>query len=201
MISVIDTFLAVYFLLIGVLYTARALALKHRVGATRIHYGPAGSGDWWRRWVFNLFRLLILSYLCLRIPFSALDQIALTFWLDNILIRTAGMFTLLISMGLICYIHSFMHNDWHSGINRQGSVKIITSGPFSKLRHPLFASVMLGMLGLFLALPSLFTLVSLLVGVATLYRQAKAEEKFLASNAEYSHYARSTPAWNLFATH
>ena len=56
---------------------------------------------------------------------------------------------------------------------------------------------MLGQLGLFLAVPSLFTLACLMLGVRTLVDQARLEEEHLARRfpAAFATYAAHVPAW------
>ena len=56
---------------------------------------------------------------------------------------------------------------------------------------------MLGQLGLFLAVPSLFTLACLLLGAGTLLHQARLEEAQLAERfpEAFAAYAARVPAW------
>ena len=61
--------------------------------------------------------------------------------------------------------------------------------------------VILGQLGLFLALPSLFTLVCLGVGTWAVLSQVGVEEKLLQQRfgEAYTAYKTSTPRWLFFA--
>ena len=195
LISYIDAYLATFFLLIGVNYSTRIIGMRHRDHQPRIHYGNALSRAWFLRWTFNLFRLAILLLLILRLPFPSIDSHLLwVFTLDNQdVVRWIGVILLTLSAGLISYVHSFMSSDWHSGIDRK--IRIITTGPFKRSRHPLFQSIMLGMLGLALALPSLFTLICCITGITVLTLQAKLEEQKLMEHPDYQQYSTQTPRW------
>ena len=90
-----------------------------------------------------------------------------------------------------------MRQDWRSGIDHDNSRALLTQGPFARSRNPMFLAIMLGQLGLFLALPSLFTLVCLLVGVAMVHAQAIKEEHALNElyGKEYQNYKAQVPRW------
>lgn len=169
--------------------------MRQRDNQSRIHYGKTRSRAWYLRWTFNLFRLAILMLLILRIPYPSIDtHLLIVFNIESIeSIRWLGVVCLTISAGLISYVHSFMSSDWHSGI--EGQPSIITTGPFKRSRHPLFQAIMLGMLGLALALPSAFTWVCLVVGIVVLSLQAKLEENTLKEQPSYQRYCKHTPRW------
>ena len=196
---VVDIFLAVFFTIIALHYSATAVGLKQRDGFTRIHYGTAGSRSWWIRWVFNLFRASILLLCIARLYIPSIDDVVLyTFELPFLsYVRGFGSVLMLISLAMISYVHAYMRDQWHSGID-QSVIKdftTINSGPYKVCRHPLFSAVMVGMLGFYLALPSLFTFISLLVGVTCLVIQANHEEHSLGGIADYKEYQSYTKKW------
>ena len=90
-----------------------------------------------------------------------------------------------------------MGAGWRSGIEPAGPARLWTQGPFRLVRHPMFSFVLLGQLGLFLAVPSIFTLLCLLVGAVTLLRQAGLEEEALAQRhgETWRRWAEATPKW------
>lgn len=196
---VVDIFLAVFFSIIGIHYSATAIGLKQRDGFTRIHYGPRGSRSWWIRWVFNIFRASILGLCILRLFIPAIDDLVLfTHNLPFIpYVRWIGAGLMLISLFLISYVHAYMRDEWHSGIDESvvRDFKTIKSGPYTFCRHPLFASVMVGMFGFYFALPSFFSLISLLVGMICLIVQANYEERSLSEIDDYQAYQANTRKW------
>ena len=190
-------FLGIFFLLIGLQFTSRSLGLYARMGYTFIHYGSRASAGWWHRHVFNVFRALILGAVMVRI-FVDIDP-----WLGVFEalyygpVLLTGMVLLLFSFSLVNYLQAYMHDDWRSGVDPKQHRHLLTEGPYSRSRNPVFMSVMLGQLGFFLALPSVFSLVCLIAGVTVLVRQAKVEEEALADifGDTYEAYRRRVPRW------
>lgn len=192
-----DIFLATYFTIIGIHYTAAAIGLKSRDQQTRIHYGKKGSVTWVIRWLFNLFRAAILGACIARLITPTIDQMIGTFNLTPLTaVRILGCVVLMLALFLISYVHSFMKEQWHSGISNQPQT-ILRHGPYRLCRHPIFAAVMVGMFGFMLALPSVLSVLSFVVGCACLIKQASAEEAVLSSQADYRDYMQQTRRWPL----
>lgn len=190
-------FLGIFFLLIGLQFTSRSLGLYARMGYSFINYGERASAGWWHRNIFNVFRGLILAAVVVRI-FVDIDP-----WLgvfDSLYygpVLVTGVVFLMLSFSLVNYLQAFMHDEWRSGVDLKQDRQLLTDGPFSRSRNPVFITVMLGQLGFFLALPSVFSLVCLIAGVTVLVRQARVEEKALAElfGDAYEAYRRRVPRW------
>ncbi|PXX90399.1 isoprenylcysteine carboxylmethyltransferase family protein [Marinobacter vulgaris] len=190
-------FLGIFFLMIGVQFASRSLGLHARMGFSFINYGRRASAGWWHRHVFNVFRALILLAVVARI-FVDIDP-----WLgvlDSLYygpVLVTGMLLLLVSFSLVNYLQAYMHDDWRTGVDPNQNRHLLTGGPFSRSRNPVFMAIMLGQFGFFLALPSVFSLVCLIAGVTVLLRQARVEEKALADifGDAYEAYRRRVPRW------
>ena len=191
-------FLGIFFLMIGLQFAGRSLGLFQRMGFSHINYGERGSAPWWHRHIFNVFQALILTVCVARI-FADIDGWLGVFgWLYHWPVLLAGMLLLLVSFTVVNYLQAYMHEDWRSGIDpRKDQRKLLTDGPFARSRNPLFLTVMAGQLGFFLALPSVFSLVCLVVGVLVITRQAGEEEKALAVKfgEDYERYRVRVPRW------
>lgn len=191
-------FLGIFFLMIGVQFAGRSLGLYQRMQFSHINYGERGSAPWWHRHIFNVFRALILGVCMVRI-FADIDGWLgvfgpLYYWP----VLLVGMLLLIASFTAVNYLQAYMHEDWRSGIDpRTDHRKLLTSGPFSRSRNPVFLAVMTGQLGFFLALPSVFSLVCLVAGVLVITRQAREEEKALADKfgEDYERYRVRVPRW------
>ncbi|WLQ12737.1 isoprenylcysteine carboxylmethyltransferase family protein [Hahella aquimaris] len=195
---IVSHFLAIFFTMIGVHYTCRSLGLRKRTGVSHIHYGSAASKSWFVRWVFNLFRLLILAVTVARVFHPDMDAYLGVFpAMYTPVVLWTGVGLLLCSFGLIDYVHSYMHTDWRSGIDTDGKTQLLTQGPFRYCRNPLFAGVYIGQIGLFLALPSLFTLACLIIGAGMIAMQTRLEEAALrrAYGQAYERYCERAPRW------
>ena len=112
-------FLGSFFLLIGILFACRALGLYARTGFSHINYGQAGSGTWWNRHLFNLFRAAILGVCVLRMIWPIDAWLGVIGWLYHPLVLLSGVVLLLCSFGMVSYLQAYMHADWRSGIDRE----------------------------------------------------------------------------------
>ncbi|MGM0631169.1 MAG: methyltransferase family protein [Pseudomonadota bacterium] len=190
-------FLALYFLFIAVHYASTAIGLSKRTEQSHIQYGEKGSATWWIRQVFNLFRGAILAVCIARVFFPIDPWLGMIAPLYNPWVLSIGMVTMLVSLGMVSYNHAYMRQDWRSGIDSDRNRALLTEGPFSRTRNPMFLAIMLGQIGLFLTLPSLFTLVCLAMGVAMIQLQAVKEEQALGElyGDKYLQYKAEVPRW------
>lgn len=94
-------------------------------------------------------------------------------------------------------VHFSLRDKWCSGINPDGPSELVTAGLYRFSRNPVFVGVALGQLGFFLALPSLFSLLCLPIGLVALHRQIWAEEIHLAAlfPRNYMSYVALVPRW------
>ncbi len=74
---------------------------------------------------------------------------------------------------------------------------LITTGPYSRLRHPSYTSYMLSFVGLFMMIPSIFAAL-LLIGIPGYYDVALAEEKHLISHFGQSYQEYMTKTGRFF---
>jgi len=195
---VVRIFLGIFFLMIGLQFSARTIGLYDRMGFSHIHYGVRGKATWWHRHTFNVFRAAILLICLLRIGVEIDPWLGLFPALYQWPVLLAGMLVLMASFTMVNYLQAYMHDDWRSGIDEgAGKRRLVTGGPFARSRNPLFLAVMAGQFGFFLALPSVFSLVCLVAGVLVITRQAREEEKVLARQfgEEYEAYRQRVPRW------
>ncbi|WP_229805452.1 methyltransferase family protein [Saccharospirillum salsuginis] len=190
-------FLGLFFLMIGLLYGCRSLGLSQRCGYSHIHYGEPGSATWWHRQSFNLFRAAILGVCLARIPFPIDGWLGMIEPLYQPGILLIGVALQLIAFALISYVQGYLNADWRSGIDQDHPPSLITDGPYGRSRNPIFLAILIGQFGFFLALPSLFSLVCLVVGAGVILRQARAEESALnrLHGSAYEEYRHRVPRW------
>lgn len=99
----------------------------------------------------------------------------------------------------VLYIHFYLGKDWRSGTRQGDDTRLITSGPFAVTRNPMMLFVLAAQIGLFLALPSVFTLLCLAAGLWAVVAQVRVEEYMLEARhgPAYRAYAERTPRWLL----
>ena len=182
-------------------YAVRIIFVKRHLGVSPVFTGKSGTLHWATHSVFRFFRLLILGVCLVRLTWPAFDGYLLIFdglWHPGILIL--GCCLLLAGFSTIIGIHAYIGENWRSGIRADDRNRLITAGPFKLSRNPMMICVIVGQVGLFLALPSMFTLVCLVLGVWAVAAQVQVEEKALKKRfgAEYERYREHTPRWLIF---
>ncbi len=100
-------------------------------------------------------------------------------------------------LGFVCVALACLGRIWTSVfIAGHKDLDLVTTGPYARCRHPLYASSMLGALGLGLTSRSVLLCVSVVVLIAALVIYAAAcEEQFLADSFPEAHqaYVAATP--------
>jgi protein-S-isoprenylcysteine O-methyltransferase Ste14 len=97
-----------------------------------------------------------------------------------------------LSATLLCWKR--MGKSWRMGINPNEKTRLIVSGPYAYIRHPIYAIQSLMLLASMALLPSPLMLISCLLMLTFLQWEARREEKYLAVHhgAGYVDYCRHT---------
>lgn len=191
-------FLAAFFVTVATFYTLRILFELRQTGSSPVSLGRRGSRHRLHQNVFRVFRVAILLVCVARAFWPAIDPLLVPFpFLEHPAILLSGNLLLLLSFAGVLYVDRYMAGNWRSGIDEARKVPLIASGPFALSRNPVFLLVQLGQLGLFLALPSLFTLVCLVVGIVVIQAQVRLEEAHLQARhgAAFTAYRARVPRW------
>lgn len=150
----------------------------------------SGSG---RAWDFTLFIFAIVAVLVLQpVLFPILSFRTTAMW--GLLIQVAG--ALLIFLALVLHIWSRVHlrHFYAERVEVQPEHKIIDTGPYQLMRHPVITSFFGIAAGLFLINPALTTFATLLYTIWDFTHAAKQEEDLLTKTLRgYAEYARRTP--------
>lgn len=191
-------FPGLFFAFVAIFYTARILFLRARHGRSPVFSGRPFTTHFLTHAAFRVFRVAILAACLGRAIWPAVDA-----WLLPIaplwhpVVMLAGDGLMLLGFVWAVAVHFHMAGDWRSGVVPEGGTRLVTSGPFRFTRNPMMLGVQVGQLGLFMAVPSLFTLVCLIVGVAAVHAQVRVEERALRERHgdAYDAYAARTPRW------
>jgi protein-S-isoprenylcysteine O-methyltransferase Ste14 len=191
-------FLALFFSAVAIFYTARILILTRRFRMSPVYFGQLGTLHFATHAAFRFFRVAILLICIARVFWPSFDRYLIplaSLWHPYVL--ALGDCLLLAGITIVLYVHFYMGDAWRSGTNSKEKARLITTGPFSMSRNPMMLAVILAQFGLFLALPSVFTLICLVVGVWAVSLQVGIEERILEQRfgQTYHEYAARTPRW------
>ena len=150
----------------------------------------SGSG---RAWDFTFFIFTMVAILILQpivIPILGI-QIKDT-W--GFFIQMVGVLTILAALSLHIWSRVHLQHFYAERVEVQPEHKVIDTGPYRIIRHPVITSFFGIATGLFLINPALTTLAALIYTIWDFSRAAKQEEDLLTKTLSgYAEYARRTP--------
>jgi protein-S-isoprenylcysteine O-methyltransferase Ste14 len=118
-------------------------------------------------------------------------------WLERTWIEVTGIALLFVSLLWTIAAQAQMGNSWRIGIDTEHRTELVREGVFKISRNPIFVGMMVTLLGLFLVVPNVGTLVTLLVGIILVGIQVRLEEEYLARTHgdDYIKYRRNVRRW------
>ncbi len=169
------------------LFYAMDFVLIHRYDKKR---QSSGSG---RAWDFTFFIFAMVAVLILQpvlLPILSFRTTAT--W--GLIIQIIGIFAIGIAVSLHIWSRAHLQQFYAERVEIQPEHKVIDTGPYKLMRHPVITSFFGIATGLFLINPALTTLAALLYTVWDFSRAAKQEEDLLSRDLPgYAEYARRTP--------
>ena len=175
--------------------TLLTVAIFYTIDSILIRYydrqrSASGSG---RAWDFTLFIFAMVAVLVLQpvlLPMLGFrtDQA----W--GLLVQGLGIFIILAALGLHIWSRAHLRHYYAERVEVQPEHKVIDTGPYRFIRHPVITSFFGIALGLFLVNPALTTIAALLYTIWDFTRAAQQEEALLARTLPgYAEYAQQTP--------
>jgi len=170
-----------------VLFYAMDFALIRRYDRQR---RASGSG---RAWDFTLFIFGLVAALVLQpILFPILGFRTTQPW--GLMIQTIGALCILSALVLHVWSRAHLQHYYAERVEVQPGHKVIDTGPYQLMRHPVITSFFGIAAGLFLINPAITTFAALLYTIWDFRHAAKQEEDLLTSTLPgYAEYARRTP--------
>jgi protein-S-isoprenylcysteine O-methyltransferase Ste14 len=149
-----------------------------------------GSG---RAWDFTFFIFLMVAILVLQpVALPILGFRTTEAW--GLLVQIIGIVTIMDSLALHFWSRMHLGRYYAERVEIQPEHKVIDTGPYKLMRHPVITSFFGIAAGLFLINPSLTTLAALAYTLWDFTRAARQEEDLLARNLPgYAEYAQRTP--------
>jgi protein-S-isoprenylcysteine O-methyltransferase Ste14 len=112
--------------------------------------------------------------------------------LDGTGVHVAGIGAYAIGLAVVVFSQQWMGRSWRIGVDERERTELVTGGPFTHVRNPIYTGMTLVSLGLALLVPSVVSLVAIVLLIASLEVQTRVvEEPYLtqAHGDEYASYA------------
>ena len=149
-----------------------------------------GSG---RAWDFTFFVFLVVAILVLQpvlLPILSFRTNAI----GGLFLQLLGVFLILTALALHIWSRVHLRHFYAERVEVQPGHKVIDTGPYKLMRHPVITSFFGIALGLFLINPALTTFAAFLYTIWDFTRAAQQEEHLLAQTLHgYAEYAHRTP--------
>jgi protein-S-isoprenylcysteine O-methyltransferase Ste14 len=182
--------LACYALYLALAFGLRTLLQLRRTGATGFHGigGRPGSAEWFAGVLFTVAIIVGVAapVLALAGAVEPLDT------LDTRVAHIVGTILFAAGLGATLAAQLAMGTSWRIGVDPDERTDLVTSGPFSLVRNPIFSAMLPTSLGLVLMVPSWVAIAGFIALFVALELQVRVvEEPYLrhAQGRRYADYA------------
>jgi protein-S-isoprenylcysteine O-methyltransferase Ste14 len=133
-------------------------------------------------------RVLILLFVWGPVWMSWTDLV-FPFW-----VHWVGTGLMIISLPLVVWVHGTLGRHYSYALETKTEQKLVTSGPYSRVRHPLYSAHNLKNLGLILLTGNIPLIFFAIFGVPLTYVRIKDEERMMVEQfgSEYEEYMKRT---------
>jgi protein-S-isoprenylcysteine O-methyltransferase Ste14 len=143
------------------------------------------------RWTqFAGFRVAIVLIILLLLRVRVLKGHAVTHnpWLEGI-----GLAIFLSGLALAIWARIYIGRNWGTPMSQKVDPELVTTGPYHRVRHPIYSGILLGMVGTSLAISLYWLIAAALLGGYFVY-SAVMEERYMTGlfPGAYPEYKRST---------
>ncbi len=191
-------YLAIFYSTVAAFYTYRVIITQRKHGKKLIFAGENFGKTWWNHITFRVFRLIIWMICIFRLFYPNIDHyLGMINPLQSQPIILTGLILLTVGFLSTALIHYSLGKEWRSGIDPSGPNTVISSGVYRFSRNPMFVCIAIAQLGFFFAIPSIFSLLCLIIGLYTLRSQALEEELHLSRKfpVAYAAYSAKVRRW------
>jgi protein-S-isoprenylcysteine O-methyltransferase Ste14 len=192
---ILPVYLSAYF---GVAFAWRSIAVWRRTGINPYVLGRTDSAYDYIGVVFRLvFGLLGAAILLFSVVKPVYVYTVPIEWLDLAAIKWAGLVLLLVSFVWTAAAQMQMGTSWRIGIDKENRTELVRKGFFTVSRNPIFLGMRVGLLGVFLLIPSAITLLTVVLGDVLMQIQVRLEEEHLRGlhGEAYEDYRGQVRRW------
>jgi protein-S-isoprenylcysteine O-methyltransferase Ste14 len=148
----------------------------------------AGRSRWARFAGFRVAIILVILLLVRLKVFKGPHKVTSDPWLQGI-----GLAIFLLGLALAVWARIYIGRNWGMPMTEKADPELVTTGPYSVIRHPIYSGIILAMVGTSIAVSLYWLIAVALLGGYFLYSAAM-EERYLAGvfPDAYPRYKEST---------
>ena len=104
-----------------------------------------------------------------------------------------GLAIFVLGLALAVWARVYLGRNWGMPMSQKADPELVTTGPYEKIRHPIYTGIILGMVGTAIAVSVYWLIAVALVGAYFIY-SARREEELMCRQfpGRYSAYMRRT---------
>ena len=143
----------------------------------------------WTRFAGIRVVIILAALLALRLGvFKGHRAVTVDPWLQGI-----GLALFVLGLALAVWARIYIGRNWGMPMSEKADPELVTTGPYSAIRHPIYSGIILAMIGTTLAISLYWLIAVVLVGAYFLY-SATMEERYLTEvfPDAYPRYQQST---------
>jgi protein-S-isoprenylcysteine O-methyltransferase Ste14 len=138
---------------------------------------------------------LIVGVLCFAAPRWMPRPLTTRFVPAGLFFPALGTLMLALSLGFSVWARRHLGRNWSAHVVVKEDHALIRSGPYRRVRHPIYTGILFAMLGMALAIGEWRALIGFAAMVLSFAIKSRQEERRMRETfAEYAEYQRSTAA-------
>ncbi len=153
------------------------------------------SGPRWGRQAGVRLAIIALILIASRVPAvnHALHHVRAYVLTRNVALGVAGVILSALGIGIAIAARVYLGTNWGMPMSRKERPELVTTGPYTLVRHPIYSGLMLAMLGSAMA-ETIFWLVPLAIVSVYFLFSARTEERLMVEQfpANYPAYRKRT---------
>ena len=105
----------------------------------------------------------------------------------------AGLVIFVLGLALAVWARVYLGRNWGMPMSQKADPELVTTGPYGKIRHPIYSGILLGMIGTAMAVSPYWLIAAAIFGAYFLF-SAVVEERTMAKlfPADYPPYKHAT---------
>lgn len=104
-----------------------------------------------------------------------------------------GLAVFVLGLALASWARVYIGRNWGMPMSQKADPELVTTGPYRRVRHPIYSGIILAMIGTAIAVSLYWLVAAVLIGAYFIY-SATVEERFMGGRfpESYPEYKRST---------